>query len=67
VQKFICSQNESQDAFEFALSAGVGMLSPLNSSFQNSANTLISKIHQLFSRDLAWKTIACGKMVSSSN
>lgn len=29
------------------------MLSPMNSSSQNSANPLIAKVHQLFSRDLA--------------
>jgi len=28
------------------------MLSPMNSSFQNSANPLIAKVKQLFSRDL---------------
>ena len=56
MQKFICSQQESQDrrtAFEFAPLADAGMLSPMNSSSQNSANPLIVKIQQLFSRDLA--------------
>ena len=39
--------------FEFAPLADIGMLSPMNSSSQNSANPLIAKIQQLFSRDLA--------------
>ena len=56
VQKFICSQQESQDrrtAFEFAPLADAGMLSPMNSISRNSANPLIAKGQQLFSRDLA--------------
>ena len=39
--------------FEFAPFADVGMLSLMNSSSQNSANPLIAKVRQLFSRDLA--------------
>jgi putative transposase len=53
VQKFICSQHESQNAFEFAPFADAGLLSPMNSSSQNSANPLIAKVQQLISRDLA--------------
>ncbi|MGA2543917.1 MAG: hypothetical protein ABSG78_20395 [Verrucomicrobiota bacterium] len=53
MQKFICSQNESQNAFEFAPFADGFMLSPMNSSSQHSANSLIAKVQQLFSRDLA--------------
>jgi len=39
--------------FEFAPFPGTGMLSPMNSSSQNSANPLIAKVQRLFSRDLA--------------
>jgi hypothetical protein len=39
--------------FEFARFASPGILSPMNGTTQNSANPLISKIHRLFSRDLA--------------
>ena len=39
--------------FEFARFASPGILSPMNATTQNSANPLISKIQQLFSRDLA--------------
>jgi hypothetical protein len=39
--------------FEFAPFADDGMLSPMKSSCQNSANPLIVKVRQLFSRDLA--------------
>jgi hypothetical protein len=53
VWKCICSQHDSQNAFQFAPFADAGMLSPMNSSSQNSGNPLISKIHQLFSRNLA--------------
>lgn len=53
MQKFICFQNESQDAFEFAPFADGCMVSPRNGSSQNSANPLIAKVQQLFSRDLA--------------
>jgi hypothetical protein len=47
------SGHESRNAFEFAPFAPVDMLSPMNRSSQNSANPLIAKIHQLFSRDSA--------------
>jgi hypothetical protein len=52
VQKFICSQHESQNAFEFAPFASVGVLAPMNSSSQNPANPWIVKAQQLFNRDL---------------
>jgi integrase-like protein len=42
-----------RNRFEFALFVDAGKLSPMNSSSRNSANPLIAKVQQLFSRDLA--------------
>jgi hypothetical protein len=53
VQKFIRPHHEPQKCFEFAWFANVGMLSPMKRNPKHSAHSLIAKIHQLFSRDLA--------------
>jgi len=42
---------------EFASFADARMLSPMNSSFENSAKPLIVKVWQLFSRDLAFRIV----------
>ena len=47
------SGTNGRTRFEFAPFADAGMLTPMNSSFQNSANPLIAKVQQLFSHDLA--------------
>ena len=53
VQKFMRSAYESQQLLEFTRSASADMLSPIKLTARNSANQPITKIHQLFIRDLA--------------
>jgi len=68
VQKFICSQHESQKiALNSHGSWTPGMLSTaMNISCRNSANPLIAKVSSCLVAIWPWKTITCGRKTRSA-